>query len=170
MKKIIKLSSAGMLMSILCVAFATCNTNSGEVMSDEQLRIELAKLTDDVYYVAGSSSETWVFQDDGTAKSWLYLFISENLQDTVAVLNRVGREPGPLFDGIFEFPTEAMVSSAMLCGYYLFPEEYRYAYPVKINSHRPLKEDEFLPIICFGGIPSKIGSNKSIVVESLSKI
>jgi hypothetical protein len=170
MKKISTLFCAGVLMSALCAAVTACNEPNGTELSDEQQRIELAKLTDDVYYVVGSDANTVDLLDDGTAKSWAYLFISENLRDTVGVYNRAedGR-PGPLFDGVFEFP--ARIMRAGMNGFMLFRKEYRYAYPVRINSHRPLKEDENFPIVAYAlFLPSDIHPNKYIVVESLSKI
>jgi hypothetical protein len=169
MKKVSMLLCAGVLMSALCAAVVACNNSNGD---DEQRRIELAKLTDDVYYVAGYYEGLVEIQDDGTAKCGSYLFISENLQDTVSVYNRIGTEdwrPGRLLDGIFEFPAEIMPRS--ITGYVLFSAEYRYSYPVKINSHRPMTENEaFVPDHDMLRPGSSIQPNKYIFVESLSKI
>ncbi len=158
-------------MSALCTGLVACNEPNGPELSDEQRRIELAKLTDDVYYVAGSYSNVAVIQDDGTAKCSLYVFVSENLQDTVSVYNATNDlQPSTLFDGIFEFPAEIMPPAAA-CGIFFFPEEYRYSYPIIINSHRPLKKDESIEPPCLMmGPTSLIRTNKQIVVESLSKI
>jgi hypothetical protein len=172
MKKIFNLLSAGVLMSALCVGFTACNKANESELTDEQRRIEQAKLTDDVYYVAGYHVQEIAIQDDGTAKCGAYLFVSENLRDTVSVYNRISPDdwrPGTIFDGIFEFPAEIMY--AAVCGFAFFPEEYRYAYPVQIESHRPLKEDETFIGLCNTMIMfSNIRANKHIVVESLSKI
>jgi hypothetical protein len=174
MKKVSTLICVGVLMSALCTAFVACNNepNGEDELSDEQQRIELAKLTDDTYYVAGFNVQDVAIQADGTAKCGSYLFISENLQDTVSVYNRirpVDGYPGKLFDGIFEFPAEIMYGS--VCGFAFFPKEYRYAYPVKIHSHRAPKDDETLFSLCNAMIMvSDIEPNKFIVVESLSKI
>jgi hypothetical protein len=175
MKKILTTFCAGVLMSALCAGIFACNDNGGE-MSEEQRRIELAKLTDDVYYVAGYHAMMVERQDDGTAKCGMYLFISDNLRDTVSVYNYIHpensqSEPGMLLDGIFEFPSEIMPGN--ICGYVFFPDEYRYTYPVTIESHRPLTETEEINthVICNTLIlGSNIQPNKYIVVESLSKI
>lgn len=172
MKKSINLLCAGVLMSALCAGFVACNNPGEQELADEQRRIELAQLTDDVYYVAGYYEGLVETQDDGTAKCGAYLFVSENLQDTVNVYNRMSPEdwrPGHLFDGIFEFPAEIM--SRSITGYVFFPEEYRYSYPVKINSHRPMTKDEaFVPAHDMYRPGSSIQPNKYIVIESLTKI
>ncbi len=162
---------AGALTGSLCAAFTACNEPKDSNEWSEQRRIELAQLTDDVYYVAGSYSNMAFFYDDGTAKCSLYVFVSENLQDTVSVYNATNDlQPSTLFDGIFEFPAEIMPPAAA-CGIFFFPEEYRYSYPIIINSHRPLKKDESIEPPCLMmGPTSLIRTNKQIVVESLSKI
>ncbi len=166
-----KTLSAGLLMITLCTGLAACNELSEQERA-ERLRIEQARLTDDVYYVAGyNAGPNMVFVDDNdTFRSTAYLFISENLLDTVAVHNRTTEgQPGRLFDGIYELPAE--FHKGPVHGFVLFPKECRYSYPVKILSHRPLTEDESL-----GGFAnayyraSSIQVNKSIVVESLAKI
>ena len=172
MKKIFTFLGTGAVMIALCAGFWACNEHNGQAQSDEQRRIELAQLTDDVYYVAGYYANLAEIQDDGTAKCAVYLFISENLRDTVSVYNRISPEdwrPGRLLDGIFTFPVEIM--SRSITGYVLFPEEYRYSYPVKINSHRPMTKDEvFVPANDMYRPSSSIQPNKYIVVESLSQI
>ena len=165
MKKLLSIFCAIALIGAFCVA---CESNPG---SNEQRRNELAQLTDDVYYVAGSYSNVAVFYDNGTAKCTAYVFISDNLQDTVSVYNATkDGQPGSLFDGIFDFPAGIMPPPAA-CGVFFFPEEYRYSYPVRIHSHRPLKKDEifFAPCLMMGPT-SLIRTNKQIVVETLTKI
>ncbi len=169
MKKIITFFLAGVAISALSAGFAGCSAQNGENLSDEQRRIELAKLTDEVYYVAGYHSNGVRVDDYGNANAEAYLFISENLRDSVAVYNLTKEgEFGKLLDGIYELPTGIM--SRTVCGYVLFPEEYRYEYPVKINSHRPWNEDEPMLAPCLHiYLSSNLSANKYIVVESLSK-
>ncbi len=170
MKKLLSIFCAIALIGAFCVA---CESNPG---SNEQRRNELAQLTDDVYYVAGYHAQSVVIQDDETAKAGVYLFISENLQDTVSVFNSVSDgqfwDVGPLFDGLFNFPAEDMHPNT-ICGMALFPQDVRYTYKVKINSYRPLTESEEIGTVaaCNAMImASPIRSNKYIVVESLSKV
>ena len=159
------------ILALLLAGAACNNSDDGDGQSDEPNWAELAQLTDDTYYVAGYDANSAVPLDDGTAKSKVYLFISENLQDTVGVYNLTeDRLAGPLFDDIYEFPAEIMPSGGV-CGFVLFPEKYRYAYPVRINSHRPRTEDDFFSVGCvWDQMLSWIRTNKSIVVESLTKI
>ncbi len=171
-----KIASVEKSKQPLSVAFTACNDPKGPGQSDEQRRIELAQLTDDVYYVVGYHAQSVTIQDDGTAKAGIYLLISGNLQDTVSVFNSVADgqfwDVGPLFDGIFNFPAEDMHPNT-ICGMALFPQDVRYTYEVKINSYRPLTEAEEIGtfVACNAMIlVSPIRPNKYIVIESLSKV
>jgi len=170
MKKNVNLFCAVALSIHICVGIVACNGPNGHELSDEQRLIEMSKLTDNVYYVVGHDAQDVAIKNDGNAESGGYLFISENLKDTVSAYTRGESQTAyKLFDGIFEFPAEIMSTS--VCGFAMFPKEYRYEYPVKILSHRPRRKDEiFNPVCPAFCLESKIRPNKSIVVESLSKI
>jgi len=82
------------------------------------------------YYVVGYLSP-FVEIRDGAAKSRGYLFISENLNDTLFAINQDVSEDiycgiSILHDDIFSFPEKIMPEN--VCGLAFFPQEYRYAY------------------------------------------
>jgi hypothetical protein len=150
-------------MSVLGVVSVAC-----KLTPEEQQRIELARLTDKFYYVAGAYSRTRTETqlENGTLSYIGYLLISENLRDTVGVYNG---PQGKLFEGVLEFPPE--IKRWWGYGYYLFIPEARYAYKIKIRSHRPCEDNEmhFGPFLT-DNTWSDLHPNKYIVIESYSKI
>ena len=139
-----------------------------------------------VYYVVGYDTGSGVEIHEGTAKSGGYVFISENLQDTLYAsnlkysdrffylssqdLNDDSSAIGNLFDDLFAFPAEIMPTN--ICGKNFFPEEYRFAYKVQM-SYRLIEEEgtyKAIPI-CFGGYyqPYPFLYPKRVVITSISK-
>ena len=103
-----------------------------------------------VYYVVGYYGIGQIDSLKGTAKAGGYLFVSESLKDSLFVSNFVfeGDEYryGNLLDGVIDFPTESMAYPDILCEQEaFFPEEYRFAFKVQINSYRPMTEEEYKP-------------------------
>ena len=139
-----------------------------------------------IYYVVGFDGTAEVDIQNGTAKSGGYLFISENLKDSLMVNNRFEVEEGEfssyrlgdLLDGIIVIPVEAF--SGGNCGFTYFPEEYRFAFKVQINSYRPMKEEErrdvprLVNAMCMPTFhissDSELFPFKLIVITSISKI
>ena len=150
MRKIITFLFTGVLLVGLWATFEACDDHNKPIPNEEpepepKPKPKPTPLTDSIFYVAGYHVNYVEVQDDGNAESGAYLFISENLKDTVCVYNFVQRENtsrgvGNLFDGIFDFPA-AIVRPAELCGIFEIPSM-RYAYKVKINSWRPQTEEE----------------------------
>ena len=136
-----------------------------------------------IYYVVGFDGSAEVDVQKGTAKSGGYLFISENLKDSLLVNNRFvvpegeewhsGYRIGDLLDGIVDIPIEAFIGG---CGFTLFPEEYRFAFKVQINSYRPMTEEEiletarFINAMCSNPLWFSGQRFKSSVITSISKI
>jgi hypothetical protein len=89
MKKIMIFFSTGVLVGALCTVFTACNNDVSE-QPDKERPIAMAQLADEVYYVAGYHANAGYVVDEetGTVEVGQYLFISENLQDTVCVNNR----------------------------------------------------------------------------------
>ena len=142
-----------------------------------------------VYYVVGYDGAAEEDIQNGTAKSGGYLFISENLQDSLLANNRFevkegedwhcGYRLGNLLDGIIDIPIEAFMNNRA-CGFQYFPEDYRFAYKVQIDSYRPMSEEEFrdVPRLVFHNCAptfhmshdSGLFPFKHIVITSISKI
>ena len=141
-----------------------------------------------IYYVVGFDGTAEVNDQEGTAKSGGYLFISENLQDSLLANNRFEVEKGEywdtcyrlgdLLDGIIDIPEEAFINNSA-CGFQYFPEEYRFSFKVQINSYRPMTEEEFrdVPRLVFHNCAptfhishdSELFPFKHIVITSISK-
>jgi len=130
-----------------------------------------------VYYVVGYDG-TRAVDSLGRAKSGGYLFVSENLKDSLLTnhLNWNGENnPDPL-EGIIAFPAECMPPTN--CGFTFLPEEYRFAFKVQINSYRPMTEEEvqntarLINTYCYN--PFNLLGNgfrfKCVVITSISKI
>lgn len=131
-----------------------------------------------IFYVAGYNSPGINVRNDGTAEPGAFLFISENLKDTVCVNNSLWNKDEQFFYGysgllndLFDFPVEIMPQN--ICGFALFPQGYRYKYKVNVLSSRPMTESEKKATIrlCNAMMPmSDIHPNKYAVVESISKV
>ena len=138
-------------------------------------------LSQNVYYVVGWDGTSEVDLQKGTVKAGGYLLISENLKDSLLIDNMLRNEEdkifhlGYLFDDIFDFPVETMREKGP-CAWAFFPEEYRFAFKVQINSYRPATENEELLalrgvnwFLCYRDkfIHDKF---KCVVIISISKI
>ena len=131
-----------------------------------------------VYYVVGYDGNVHVDEEKGTAKSGGYLFISENLQDSLLTSDRIlidnGECFGVLLDGIIDFPVQSMSSGSTGCGYAFFSEEYRFAFKVHINSYRPMIEEEQKNLVrrftCPGPWWSAERDFNPVIITSISKI
>ena len=139
-----------------------------------------------IYYVVGYDGSAEVDVQKGTVQSGGYLFISENLQDSLLTNNRIlvdDDEYGHyvldnLLDGIIDIPVEAF--DIPYCGFTYFPEEYRFAFKVQINSYRPMTEEEkrdvprLVNTMCMPtfhvSYDSELFPFKLIVITSISKI
>ena len=105
-----------------------------------------------IYYVVGYDGSAEVDIQKGTAQSGGYLFISENLKDSLLVNNRFEVKEGEfnsyrlgdLLNGIIDIPVEAFLEGG--CRFTYFPEEYRFVFKVQINSYRPMTEEEKLDV------------------------
>ena len=86
-----------------------------------------------VYYIAGYNVQSVLRSENGIEKVEQYWLVSENLKDTLATNNF----PNNLFD----FPTE-IIKPVNICGFYPFPEKYRFAYKVKM-TYKPMTEEEY---------------------------
>ena len=111
------------------------------------------------YYVVGYGGGTFEFQD-GTTKEGGYMFISENLKDTLFACSSI------ILDDIFSFRKEIVSTSN--CGPRFFPQEYRYAYKVQM-SYRPITIKYAYWFCTDQGISSSIRWNKIIEIISISK-
>ncbi len=131
------------------------------------------ELNDNIYYVTGVQSQALDLEENGSLKAREYLFISENLKDTVCVENFVKEGDrlltGDLLDDLFDIPTTVLWES--VCGLTSFSPEYRYAYKVRIISWREPEINEYPIYICRANMPSSsIRPNRgSIIVESIAK-
>jgi len=133
-----------------------------------------------IYYVVGYDGAAKVDIQNGTAKSGGYLFISENLKDSLIVNNRKWDENGRfwvygnLLDGIIDFPAEAMLGGG--CGFTFFPEEYRFTFKMQINSYRPMTEEEKRDVprlvngMCYNPHRHIVQKFKLVVITSILKI
>ena len=130
------------------------------------------------YYVVGYDGTAEVDDQTGTVKSRGYLFISENMKDSLLANNRIivdGKYvTGNLLENIIDFPKEAMLGGG--CGFTFFPEEYRYAFKAQINSCRPMTEEEALDVprltnaMCINPHLHIVQRFKLVVITSISKI
>ena len=168
---IVKRSTAVMLCALvigLSLSVVSCEKNSKENNN----------LAQNVYYVVGYDGSSQIDTLKGTAKSGGYLFISEDLKDSLLTNNRFKAEGKTIFDNllddIVDIPIEAMISNG--CGFTFFPEEYRFAFKVRINSYRPMTEEERLETVrvifamCYDGLWSSNLKFKPIVIKSILKI
>jgi hypothetical protein len=90
------------------------------------------------YYIVGydACSIGNISNDSGEYKTGGYLFISEDLADTLVAHN--------LPNGIFDFPEEIMDRGVL--GFNFFPQEYRFSYPVQI-IYRTATEEEIQNLV-----------------------
>ena len=158
------------ILLFLVGSFFSCSAEMREKTEDNSPQ-------SDVYYVVGYDGSSEVDSQEGKVKSGGYTFISENLKDSLLANNRFLVEGensyrfGDLLDGIVDFPIEAMVGG---CGFTFFPEEYRFAFKVQINSYRPMTEEEerdvprLVNAFCYSSCD--IRKFKCITITSISKI
>jgi hypothetical protein len=136
----------------------------------------------DVYYVVGFDGGSRVGSGIKTAESRGYLFISEDLKDSLmAQSNLTEKMVGDireslydnLLDGVVSIPAEAFTGG---CGWTYFTERYRFSFKVKINHHRPATEEEakeFYRVVnsfCYTPFSIEIQGHRPVVITSISKI
>ena len=142
--------------------------------------ITMSKNEGEIYYVVGYDGNREIDNHKETAKSGGYLFISENLKDSLYANNLIFEGDvyryGDLLDGIIDFPMESMTYNGTYCGERFFPEEYRFAFKVQINSYRPMTEEELqlytvrlIPAICYNPIWEQYRF-KTTIITSIYKI
>ena len=112
-----------------------------------------------LYYVVGYGGGTLEFWD-GTAKEGGYLFISENLKDTLFASSSI------ILDDIFSFNEEIVSTSN--CGPRFFSQEYRYAYKVQM-TYKQITIKYAYWLCMEQGIFSSIRWNKIIEITLISK-
>ena len=135
-----------------------------------------------VYYVVGLDGGSRVGSGIGIVESRGYLFISEDLKDSLmAQSNSTEKMEGDireihwdnLLDGVVSIPAEAFTGG---CGWSYFTEKYRFSFKVKINHHRPVTEEEakeFYRLVngfCYNPFDNEIRGHKPVVITSISKI
>ena len=160
-------ASALCMCLLLAGSFTSCSMSVDK--PDEE------SLSQGIYYVVGFDGTSQVDEEKGTAKSGGYLFISECLQDSLLTTSRIWEKDcdyDDLLDGIIDFPIESMTVD--YCGWNFFPEEYRFAFKVQINSYRPMTEEEEM---CTYSITNAFCAPclqcfyiKRIIITSISKI
>ena len=131
-----------------------------------------------IYYVVGYDGECKIDTLKGTAKSGGYVFISEDLKDSLLADNRFEGEKGYYYgtflDDCIDFPIESMLSEGRYCGFTFFPDKYRFAFKVQINSYRPMTEAEerdaarLVNASCYSPLVGYYF--KPVVITSISKI
>ena len=135
--------------------------------------------TQGIYYVVGYDGATEVILQNGTARSETFLFLSENLKDSLFAYNwnpvdsRYYDLTGSLFDNFIDIPTEILSNS---CGIAVFPEEFRFACKVYI-TYRQITEEEIARNLTWGRVVIDIcppdilrQKFKPIIITSISKI
>jgi len=136
-------------------------------------------LSQNVYYVVGYDDISEVmFQNGTSAKSETFLFVSENLKDSLFAYNWNPISNGyydvakGLFD-VIDIPAEIWAGG---CGIEIFPEEYRFAHKVQITFRSMTKEEDALNL-SWGRIILAICPPNSlfqkfnpVIITSISKI
>jgi len=102
-------------------------------------------------YIVGYDASSGVDISNNVGKAGGYLFVSENLKDTLAAYN--------VPDNLFTFPAAIMPTN--WCGFNVFPQEYRFTYKVQMTYRLMTKEEQrevIKPCIslypAFGPLPS----------------
>ena len=128
----------------LCLSAVSCeklrNGNGSETppISNEEEPSNIAQ-NGGIYYVVGYDGSCKIDTLNGTAISGGYLFISEDLKDSLIVNNRTENdsnrcwEYGDIFKNIIDFPTESMIRDFPYCGFTFFDEKYRFDFKVQMS-------------------------------------
>ena len=83
-------------------------------------------------YIIGYDVCSGVHIENDEGKAGGYLFVSENLKDTLAAYN--------LPDNLFTFPAAIMPKN--IFGFNLFPQEYRFTYKIQMTYRLMTKEEQ----------------------------
>jgi hypothetical protein len=184
-KSVAKRSTVAILCTLLvgiCLSAVSCDklhpTQPPDIEGDDDTN-NIAYQSG-VFYVVGFDGIGEVDSMTGTAKSGGYLFISENLEDSLIVNNRElesgkGWVNGNLLDGIIDFPMESMMYPYKYCGFTFFREEYRFAFKVQL-SYRPATYEEAKKVVhahfcdCFNPYWPVLDRFKCVVIISTPKI
>ena len=168
---VLKKSTVAMLCMVMVGLFLVTGCKKDDGKKDNK-----PKSDEILYYVAGYDASSGVIINDGTAKAGGYLFISEDLKDTLYASNVTEFDNGLLkwglheIDELFIFPEEIMPTN--ICGGNFFPEKYRFAYKIQM-SYRPMTEEEALNTyhICntYYYVPYPNLQPERIVIISISK-
>jgi hypothetical protein len=151
--------------------------STGKPKNEEiNLTENLSFIGDSVYYVVGYNASAGVNSHNGIAKSGGYLFISENLKDTLYasnlnIIEEKYYEMGDMLDNLFAFPLEIIHSG--ICGYNFFPQEYRFVYKVQIACRLMTKEEKLHAHPACNtlyAVPYPYLQPKCVVITSISKI
>jgi hypothetical protein len=141
MQSIIRKGMAEMLCMTLLLLLAA--TGCKKISPFDETKGSTSEYSN-VYYVVGYDGNSEINMENKTAKSGGYLFISEDLKDTLLANNRILIDDkyimGNLLDDLFAFPAEIMPPTN--CGFTFFcGEESRFAYKVQMR-YRPMIEEE----------------------------
>jgi hypothetical protein len=94
---------------------------------------------DSIFYVVGYDVNCGVEIQDSTAKAVVYVFVSEDLKDTLAA---------KLSDSLFIFPAKIM-PCCNIFGFNLFPQEYRFVHKVQM-TYQFMTREEWEEVMCTG--------------------
>jgi hypothetical protein len=165
---VLRKAAAAMLCGVMAGVFFVTGCKKDEGKKDSESR---------VYYVAGYDASSGVVINVGTAKAGGYLFVSEDLKDTLYASNVTELDNGLLkwdvheVDELFIFPEEIMPTN--ICWFNFFPDEYRFSYKIQM-SYRPMTEEEALNTLhaCNTAyyVPYPNLQPERIVIKSISKI
>ena len=112
-------------------------------------------------YIIGYDASSGVDISNNAGKAGGYLFVSENLKDTLGTYN--------LPDNLFTFPAAIMPGG--WCGFTFFPQAYRFTYKVQMTYRLMTKEEiqqAFKP--CIALYPAWGPTPTLIFITSISKV
>ncbi|MDR0790031.1 MAG: hypothetical protein LBO06_04465 [Bacteroidales bacterium] len=118
------------LLAIAAISFISCEKESNTDMKNSTLQ--------DNFYVAGYDVCSGVHFTDSTSKAGGYVFVSEDLNDTLLSYN--------FPDTIFNFPADCMTTNVF--GINFFPQQYRNMFKVSMTyTIVPEEEQTHYPCI-----------------------
>ena len=160
MKKVLKYA---VFLLTMAITVAGCSAEIDNEDEESQAKY---------YYVVGYDGSTQVILQNGTARSETFLFISENLKDSLQAYNwnPVDDRYFDLTESLFDIVPEMWSGS---CGLAMFSEEYRFKVQM---TCRPITKGEgrdllwFRPNNCAGPLSTLGQKFKPVIITSISKI
>jgi len=132
-----------------------------------------------IYYVVGYDDDSEVILQNGTiTKSETFLFISENLNDSLFAYNwnPIGIWYYDVARGLFDIIDIPAEMWSGMCGLALFPEEYSFEYKVQIGFRSMTKEEmsmnlSWIRLVFDFCPPNNLRQKfKPVIITSISKI